>query len=142
MEQHLKRILELIRKTGDTVIVVEKEEERAFVVMNIDKYENLLDGQTSFKPTHAAQAEAAPRKAIWDIMRGAGEGGETWDIDQLNKEELAGLEKQYREFAARQVAEAVEQSGVKQKEEEKPQNSQKRKDDEFGEEQFYLEPVE
>lgn len=140
MEQHLKRILELVRKTGDTVIVVEKEGETAFVVMDIDKYENLLGGKGGVEPT---SSEVAPRKAIWDMMQGAGSEGATWNIDQLNEQELVDLEKQYREFAARQVAEAVEQSAVApQKEQEKQVNSQEKRKDEFGEEQFYLEPVE
>ncbi|MBI4591825.1 hypothetical protein HY733_00010 [Candidatus Uhrbacteria bacterium] len=80
------------------------------------------------------------------MMQEAGDEGETWDIDQLNEEEFADLEKQYQAFARGHVQEAVEQEARKPKNQEEvpavedtPKNSD---EDEYGEEQFYLEPVE
>jgi hypothetical protein len=130
MENHLKRVLALVRKTGNTMIVVDKEGQESFAVMDLNQYERLLGSPVT--PTQS-QPTATKVPDIWDVMQEAGEEGKTWDVDQLNEQELADLEKQYHEFASKSVKEAiVESKSVEQK---KP-------DDEYGEEQFYLEPVE
>lgn len=130
MENHLKRVLALVRKTGDTMIVVDKEGEESFVVMDLDQYEILLGSQPS-EPE--PQPNPAKDPDIWDVMQEAGEEGETWDVDQLSDQELQALEKQYQEFASKSVKEAISEVKTPPK---------KKEDDEYGEEQFYLEPVE
>lgn len=142
MENHLKRVLGLVRKTGDTMIVVDKDGQESFVVMDLDQYEMLLDAQfmgedrdDGMDEEEEVQPQPKSTKGpdIWDVMPEAGEEGETWDIDQLSQEESADLEKQYEVFASRHVKEAIEETKTA---------PEKKEDDEYGEEQFYLEPVE
>ena len=141
MENHLKRVLNLVRKTGDTMVIVDKDGNDSFVVMDLDRYEMLLDAQIQTE----SEGKPAVGANIWDVMQEAGDEGETWDIDQLNEEEFADLEKQYQAFARGNVEEAVEETQKFQKQEAVPdvENITKNSDeDEYGEEQFYLEPVE
>ncbi|MBI4591826.1 hypothetical protein HY733_00015 [Candidatus Uhrbacteria bacterium] len=49
MENHLKRVLNLVRKIGDTMVVVDKDGSDSFVVMDLDRYEMLLDAQDGFE---------------------------------------------------------------------------------------------
>jgi PHD/YefM family antitoxin component YafN of YafNO toxin-antitoxin module len=151
MENHLKRVLNLVRKTGDTMIVVDKDSDDSFVVMDLDQYEMLLDSQFGFDEQRGETEEEPVLESsgpdIWDVMPGADDESQTWDIDQLNQEELAELEKQYETFANRHVKEAIEE--VHKDSElagQPPQTSQKTPQkeggDDYGEEQFYLEPVE
>lgn len=152
MENHLKRVLNLVRKTGDTMVVVDKDGQESFVVMDLDQYEMLLDGSLGFdedwddiapesdeefsSESDMEEEETAPVTSgqdIWDVMPEAGADAQTWDIDRLSEGEMADLERQYKEFAGQHVKEAVEDT---HKPLEKPT------DDEYGEEQFYLEPIE
>ncbi|TAL51114.1 hypothetical protein EPN81_00755 [Patescibacteria group bacterium] len=152
MENHLKRVLDLVRRTGDTMVVVDKDSNDSFVVMDLDRYEMLLDAQEGFEDDVEEsdfQPESSVKSAmggnIWDVMQEAGDEGETWDIDQLSEEEFTELEKQYQDFARGHVEEAVEETKKLQKQEEMPNAKNVGKsldDDEYGEEQFYLEPVE
>lgn len=160
MENHLNRVLKLVRKTGDTMVVVDKDGDDAFVVMDLDQYEMMLDAQMSYEddwqdedfeepveiePEQASQSAQGPD--IWNVMQKAEDKGETWDIDQLSEGEFAELEKQYQAFANRHVEEAIEEVQTelpveKVVEQKNPENEKNQIDDEYGEEQFYLEPVE
>ncbi|NQV90131.1 hypothetical protein HQ487_01850 [Candidatus Uhrbacteria bacterium] len=159
MENHLKRVLDLVQKTGDTMIVVDKQGDDAFVVMDLDQYEAILDAQFQDKAEwedemfeeeaevdseEKQDLELPPRAPdIWGVMQGAEKEGETWDIDQLSEGELAELERQYQAFASRHVEEAIDEIEVNpvidQKE---PKIEKPIQDDVYGEEQFYLEPIE
>jgi hypothetical protein len=184
MKNQFERVLNLVRRTGDTMIVVDKEGDDAYVVMDLDQYEAML-GESAQKPSEQAPAQVSQQE-VWDLMQQAGDSGETWDMGQMSAEELADLEQQYREFAARHVQQAIEETQeivekVEEIEENTPefapepepepepkaepepveepevievepesvQNLEKTEDfetidadDEFGEEQFYLEPIE
>jgi hypothetical protein len=153
MEQHLKRVLNLVRRTGDTMVVVDKEGEDSFVVMDLDRYEHLLDEISFFdEEIDDFSEEPSPPKVeesestIWDVMQTAEGEGETWNLDQLSEEELSDLEKNYKEFAARH--ETIKQNESSKLEvgnpdkEKEIENQQKKSDEEYGEEQFYLEPIE
>ncbi len=129
MKDTLRRILDLVRKTGDTMVVTDQEGEDVFVVMGLEQYEFLIDETPRQFNTATASKSAEPE--IWDTMKSAGEEGETWDLAQMSEEELSELEEQYRQFAKRNVETAIEE----------PSEKPKKKND-FGEEQFYLEPVE
>lgn len=157
MENHLKRVLSLIQKTGDTMVVVDKEGEDSFVVMDLDQYEMLLDSQMEYEDNfggaiedlgesedpQVSQASLNARDSnIWDVMQEAGEEGETWDIDQLSEEEYKALEKQYELFANKHVEEAVQETQNPMVQKAMQKNQPVKKDDEYGEEQFYLEPIE
>ena len=149
MENHLKRVLNLVRNTGDTMVVVDKDGDDSFVVMNLDQYEMLLDTQMGYEDAlqlEPSQDQSTPKNEagsnIWDVMQEAGEEGETWDIDQLSQEEYKDLEKQYEAFAKGHVEQAVAETQKVEKLEESPKINKIKEDDDYGEEQFYLEPVE
>lgn len=133
MNDKLRRILDLIRRTGDTMVVTDPDGEDVFVIMDIEQYEGIL-GNTQSKPTPIHSQEPD----IWETMKPAGEEGETWDLSQMEEEELAHLEDQYRQFAKNRVESAIEETNkTGSKIQEKPEDSE-----DFGEEQFYLEPIE
>lgn len=180
MKNQFERVLNLVRRTGDTMIVVDKEGNDAYVVMDLDRYEAIL-GESKQKDSIQTPAQVSQQE-VWDLMQQAGDSGETWDMNQMSAEELMDLEQQYREFAARHVQEAInETQEIAEKTEENQENTQEfapepeqetepevveepeiievepesvqnvektegletiETDDEFGEEQFYLEPIE
>ncbi|MBT5808073.1 hypothetical protein HOI18_02240 [Candidatus Uhrbacteria bacterium] len=183
MNDQFKRILDLVRRTGDTMVVTDPDGDEAYVVMNLDQYELMLDVEHDLgemvmgddvecfeedlmgyevqeevnipdvaenSPQIKAETKGigivsesgVPSESpadIWSAMKPAGEEGETWDPEQLNPDQLADLEQQYQVFAARNVQEAIDEveAAAPQKTVSKPTD-----DDEFGEEQFYLEPIE
>ena len=47
MDSGLKKIIELIKKTGDRLIVLETDNPEPYVVMGLEDYEKLIDGKIS-----------------------------------------------------------------------------------------------
>lgn len=171
MTDQLKRILNLVRKTGDTMIVTDPNGEDVYVVMGLDQYENLreienfdpememddLEGYTP--PSYPAERnwtwddspvempeedgddllEKTPD--IWSTMRPAGEEGETWDLTKMSDDEVVDLEEQYKKYAQAPEMSIVPEVKIEPKTEEIPPKLAEN-EDEFGEEQFYLEPIE
>ncbi len=60
-EETLKRLLSLIEKTGDRLIITDPAGEQPFVLMGLDHYEKLVVGE--WKP-EAQKREAAPPQAL------------------------------------------------------------------------------
>lgn len=145
------------------MIVTDPDGENVYVVMDIDAYESLIDmedqvfdsmmdtdvDEGDLEAPDLADLEEPPFPAepsrVWDHMAPAGEERETWDIAKLNPEELEDLEKKFAEFSEKMksaaketegkiAAGAVEDQGTKEEVSEG--------EDEYGEEQFYLEPIE
>lgn len=97
-------------------------------------------------PEEAEEEEGEEEESgdIWEMMAEAGSLGETWDTEQMSDSELKGLEHQFDDW----------QSKKQKKTEDKPKNPDVSEpvlepvgetmpdDDDFGEERFYLEPVE
>lgn len=125
MTNKFRRILELVRKTDDTIIVTDPDGEDVFVVMDLDKYESFS----------LPSSEKTDEKDIWDVMKPANSDSKTWDMDEMDDEEIAQIEKQYQEFTNKQVEDVISENSPKIS-----QNNEK--NDDFGEEEFYLEPVE
>ena len=74
---------------------------------------------------------------IWTTMQSANDHGPTWNVSEMNDHEVAELERQYKEFAQKNVQQAILEEQVD------GQNPKKTEPvDEFSEEQFYLEPIE
>lgn len=136
MDNQFQRILDLVRRTGDRMVVTDPDGHHVYVVMDIDQYEALVDLEDKRLQTWATDQSQTQKSQprIWDTMKPAGEPGETWNLSQLNPEELKELERQ---FSASQT-EAPTQSVPP--EVQKPIPSPV--DGDFGEEQFYLEPIE
>lgn len=142
MKDSFRRILDLVRKTGDTMIVTDPNTEDIFVVMDVDRYEMLMD--IGFDEENTDDLEELEdnqnqrEKDIWQTMKSASDDTDTWDMEQMNKQELEELEDQYRQFTNKNVQAAIDENTEK-----KPKNEPKTQSDEgFNEEQFYLEPVE
>ena len=76
-------------------------------------------------------------------MKPAGAEGETWDMSKMSETELKNLEDQYKAFAAQSVSEAIEETSTAAAPSEPVEQPKKEENEEdFGEEQFYLEPIE
>ncbi|MBI4713944.1 hypothetical protein HY771_02055 [Candidatus Uhrbacteria bacterium] len=122
MTSQFRHILNLVRKTGDTMIVTDPDGDDVFVVMDLPKYESLLNQELR-------------EKDLFDVMKPANSDTKTWDISKIDEKEIEDIEKQYKQFTNKHIEQAIAENPPKI--EEKP-----KEDDEFGEEQFYLEPVE
>ncbi len=198
MDKQLRRILNLVRKTGDRMVVTDTNGEDVYVVMGLEQYESLVDScpddfdyagvdkrdndgpymgggfdepeldipeeyyvpRPPVSPVVSADTSTEPPD-IWDLMQPAGEGGSTWDLEKLTGAERKDLEEQFVEYQRRKAteearlnsegAELAERAvgAVKQSTTSVPltpnlstDTHDTQKDEEFGEEQFYLEPIE
>ena len=159
MKDQFKRIIDFVRKTGDTMVVTDTNGEDVYVVMDLDNYELLIDSLDNYEiedfdedddyeserandfnveedlaENVSETTQSVPKEqsvpAIWDSMQSATDKGQTWDISKLNEKEMADLEEKFEEFAARNVKEAIEETA----------NITDVND--FDEEEFYLEPIE
>lgn len=170
MKDQLKRILNLVRKTGDTMIVTDPNGDDVYVVMGLDRYENIvnisdfdhqeeiLDEPEGYRHNipqengwvwggetidESLEEEESPEKKpdIWSTMKPAGEEGETWDLAQMSEDEVVDLEEQYKKYAQEPELPKTQEVNL---EAENKETSPKlaENEDEFGEEQFYLEPIE
>jgi len=171
MNKSFRRILNLIRRTGDRMVVTDPEGEDAFVVMDLDQYEALLDldselmdefmggedddwGGPSTEPPEPVGPKPSggtaptPPQDIWDAMAPAGSEAETWNYENLDEQERAEFERAFHDAAtARQSSESAVKPAEEPKKDPEPALEAKaeetpKKDDDFGEEQFYLEPIE
>jgi hypothetical protein len=164
MNDQFRRILDLVRRTGDRMVVTDPEGNDAFVVMDLESYEQIIDledevfeGLEGVAPEETPTNDPlTPTSDIFDHMPSAGQNTETWDINKLSSEELAELEKKFAEFSEKveevaaneDVGRSQEDVVLHNESEETPTNdpltpaADSKEDDEFGEEQFYLEPIE
>lgn len=169
MKDQLKRILNLVQKTGDTMIVTDPNGDDVYVVMGLDQYENLrnidvfepelemdeLEGyRQSFPQSPSAWGDVVETDElevvgdvieknpdIWSVMKPAGEEGETWDLAKLSENEAEDLEEKYKKYAQEPIEPSFPEIVTEAKSEEiTPKLADN--EDEFGEEQFYLEPIE
>ncbi|NQV89649.1 MAG: hypothetical protein HQ488_04975 [Parcubacteria group bacterium] len=159
MNNNFERILNLVRRTGDKIVVFEKETDSGYVVMDIEEYELMVDVQDDLcelaghDPYETGDdfeqstddsfddndLETSGKINVWDVMQSAGNEGETWDPADLTDSELVELEEQYQAFANRHLQEAITETQSKEVE---SKSKSKDSEDDFGEESFYLEPVE
>ena len=173
MDKQLRRILDLVRKTGDRMVVTDANGEDVYVVMGLDQYENLLapsaakgvrlpvserfstDGEVREEegrvgPMEAALSEEtaqarspepafAPPADIWDAMPPAGTDAETWDLSKLSDVEMVDLERQFENYQQEKAKPVLVDEPMAEK---AIESKSEPKDEDFGEEQFYLEPVE
>jgi len=151
MKDELKRILNLVRKTGDTMIVTDADGQNAYVVMDLDQYEGLLNQSPKMVSTEQKNEMLSeepdefpwpqPTPNIWTTMKPAGDESETWDVSKMSQDEVVDLEKQYQKYAQESTVPESEQIEVKSENTEiLPKLAENEED--FGEEQFYLEPIE
>ncbi len=166
MDKQLRRILDLIRRTGDRMVVTDTNGEDVYVVMGLEQYESLVDvslpdddggwdegwwdDNTGLDKPHdpsgpslsggpAGDVAEGPSD-IWEAMRPAGEPGDTWDLSKMSDGEKTDLERQFQDYQRQKEQESSAKAPVSQKPEETKETPAK--DEDFGEEQFYLEPVE
>lgn len=176
MDYQFKRLLDLVRRTGDRLVVTDPNGEDTYVLMGLEAYEGLADRLPSIepepwdKPRHfnddflddyydededddfdaekfdvkddwdlpnemfadstknpstpsAPSSPSTPSKAIWDVMPPAGDKSETWNPEKFDEVDKKVVEEKFEnpEF---------------------PPKTDKKDEEDPGEEQFYLEPVE
>lgn len=151
MDSQLQRILDLVRRTGDRMVVTDPNGEDAYVVMDLDSYEDMVDFHEAFLGDSEEEVpidhemldiEASDEEVpdIWDVMQPASEeSGETWNYEAMGEQEQKDLEQQFAEYQANKTVKPqnfAEVSGNRDSE------TPVEDDDDFGEEQFYLEPIE
>ncbi|MEI6510681.1 MAG: hypothetical protein WCO25_01410 [Candidatus Uhrbacteria bacterium] len=183
MDKQLRRILNLVRKTGDRMVVTDTNGDDVYVVMGLEQYENLvvpkeIVEKSSGLPSEAGFGEewwndcepeeeegrvgppsvavatttpdpsfqkggetrqAPPPSDIWEAMSPAGSESETWDISKMSDVEKTDLERQFENYQqGKGMATAEPEKSAAEAEPKK----EDQKDEDFGEEQFYLEPIE
>lgn len=162
MKDEFKRILNLVRKTGDRMIVTDTDGQNAYVVMDLDQYERLLDDSFNkleeIKDNHenemelndyswpqpisdVLKSESKLSPDIWNTMKVAGSEAETWDLSKMSENDVADLEKQYQKYAQEAVSSVVVPTESESEKTVFPPKLAEFEED-FGEEQFYLEPIE
>jgi len=159
MTNKFERILRLVQRTGDRVVVLEKETDHAYVVMDFDEYEAIFNAHRDSGLSNGQKGGGLGNEAgviqgqgmdekkgakesidVWDVMQDANDNGQTWDPATLSDEELVDLEQQYQAFANRHVQEAIDETQLS---EDSSSGTEIGSDeDDYGEESFYLEPVE
>lgn len=137
MNKQLRRLLDLARRTGDRMIITDPEGEDAFVLMDLAQYERLIDARPA--PSAQRQKTESP-KDLWDAVPEAGSGAETWDLNKLSASEQHDLEAQYQAYLKEKETQKQPKAVQQVPAETKP--SPGLGDDELGEDQFYLEPIE
>ncbi len=176
MDKQLRRILNLVRKTGDRMVVTDANGDDVYVVMGLEQYENLVipnenAGNSHGLPSEASQSEgwwnecepeeeegrvgppsvaavsvppstttAPPPSDIWEAMTPAGSESETWDISTMSDSEKIDLEKQFENYQQEKGRAIVPEADKPV--EQAPVVKTDQKEEDFGEEQFYLEPIE
>ena len=162
MQYQFQRILDLVRRTGDRMVIMDPEGNQPFVIMDIDQYEMLLDFDGGFSDDDHEEEEfedfseeiqesesdniklssPEPEKDlssdIWKTLQSANTTGETWDLSRLTTDELCHLEQAYQQF----VEEKCEKVDCIAEEEASDKENLNDSGKDFGEEQFYLEPIE
>lgn len=137
-QETLQRILDLIGRTGDRVVITDPAGENPYVLMGLDQYESLMVGSkpqgASFQPATAGKPQAPGSKPSIQVAEDidppvslkamASFNGKKKDIPLWRKEEKpSSAEASAGKPASPPRAAAPEVAGQ-------------------GEEQFYLEPLE
>ena len=134
---NFKRILDLVRRTGDKLVVTDPDGEQAFVVMDLDEYEILLEENGLIEPFCGDEDmfdDFEPEDLDEDFIFD--------DVVEPSSDE---------EFAPEPPAELIDQLGAGLMEGESDldvkinanlSEDKAGKSDDEPEEQFYLEPVE
>ncbi|HBO99968.1 MAG: hypothetical protein UU48_C0002G0030 [Candidatus Uhrbacteria bacterium GW2011_GWF2_41_16] len=162
MDFQLKRILNIVRQTGDRIIVTDTNGKDAYVVMGLDAYEALMlnpeekneissitvespgENLDLLPPVQEKKEEiSSDSKRIWDVLP-TNKDVSTWDQNQLTSEERQVLAQVFQRLNhSPSVSEPVVKSVETSREEfSKKQTNSLGEDLEGGEEQFYLEPIE
>jgi hypothetical protein len=193
MDHQLKRLLNLVRRTGDRLVVTDPNGEDTYVLMGLEAYEKIADRsrasdidfsgsddvdnfeddfyeneddyvknywdcdecdgscETCQKydlnnqdieppPTPIFSAPPTPKEDIWSAMPEAGSNSETWNVNNFDEAEQKIVKEKF--------GEDVGANGIRPSNEPEPslpiieQDTNSQKPDDFGEEQFYLEPIE
>src|SRR3989339_309075 len=123
MTNQFQRIFDLIRRTGDRMVVMDPKGDQTFVIMDIDQYEMLLD-----LTSHTEEKEA-----------------ETWDLSKTGEEEMREFEIAYQQFLrekSEKISKKIDKEEVISVDRKNTWETTEKSDRDFGEEQFYLEPIE
>lgn len=170
--RQLKRILDLIRKTGDRMVVADSETDKVFVIMDLDEYENLSGfeflGDDADLDDSFSNGENEVSEDVTDFFLGAEEPAkeepvveapEKKDIEEINRdiaewreeEKEKNIDSEKSGFAgisssASSLADILADEKYRKREfnadERTPLVEEDLSDVPAEEEKFYLEPVE
>lgn len=125
MKAQFQRILDLVRRTGDRMVVTDPDGEHAYVVMDLDQYEDLLVGNEASLTDFAANANEMDEEDFVEPSVQDLESEIPQDIQKAVEQDLA-----------------IIQSWEQAHEKEKVEQIKKKDDGGTDEERFYLEPIE
>lgn len=130
MSQPFQRILDLVKRTGDRLIVTDPDGQHAYVVMDLDQYEALLEQK---KPT---LQDFVPEEALL--------GDFDEELETTHLPSPSDSEEKIPEDIRKAVEHdlAIIQSWEQEHEKKVADLSQKKDDGGTDEERFYLEPIE
>ena len=162
MTNQFQRIFDLIRRTGDRMVVMDPKGDQTFVIMDIDQYEMLLDltshteeenfdsnfndfflneDEIEMEDNHCQECQN-----IWEAMPSAEEKeAETWDLSKTGEEEMREFEIAYQQFLrekSEKISKKIDKEEVISVDRKNTWETTEKSDRDFGEEQFYLEPIE
>ena len=143
----LQRIMRLIERTGDRMIVVNPESGKAHAVLPFDDYEKISAGQASLLDLVDGECENEDDDGfLWNSK----------DDEDKILDEIAGIEEMVAKESEKKPIDPIfvekkEEGGVEAINEKLAEESQKISisavppdalDDEVGDDQYYLEPIE
>ena len=172
MDQTWQRLLKLVRRTGDRLVVTDPSGREPVVLMGLEQYEMLVtpganDSLEDFEADRTPFAEQSidfdfpdalasediwttpneteviansPKPTdIWEAMPEAKDTAETWNISGLSAAESEQLKNEYEQFK-KDKPDNSENGKIPPMRADRPATTPPA--DDFGEEQFYLEPIE
>ncbi|MEK7665951.1 MAG: hypothetical protein AAB337_03705 [Patescibacteria group bacterium] len=147
MKPQFQRILDLVKRTGDRMIVTDADGSSAYVIMGLDQYEYLLDHSearlSDFSDSAYDKASAGmdfdQNHLVGDLTPDDGDVGEEV-LTQVNGVQEDEIPKDLKKAVEHDLA--IIESWEKTRSQEEAQKSKKKVDTGIDEERFYLEPVE
>ena len=134
MNDSFKRLMALARRTGDRLIVTDPEGAEAFVLMGIDEYEGLLDARSAEGDVREEKGSLPVPVAVQNVHN-------VPVVEELSVAKNQEPTSEAKIEIQNPKSEILETPVERQSPDAVPQTSEP-KEEEFGEEQFYLEPIE
>ena len=122
----LQRLLDLIGKTGDRIVVTDPAGEKPYVLMSLDQYEKLMGEKGASPQATSASPEIAQKPSRRPTLQVAEDLDPPVDLNASRKKREIPLWK----------------PSLEEKPAAKPEPAGEREKETDAEEQFYLEPLE
>lgn len=122
MHQHFQRLFNIVRKTGNNLVIFDPESKDPYILMNLDEYEELLEGYADPAPSNQSTAPRSTKEqniVLKEEKEGEvipGVDTEIVDLGASEKEADPAQDEKYY-FEDVQQDEESEEKDEKQKEE-------------------------